>query len=79
MSYSLEAGNNMWLFKRKTPSKLPHEKEIEEVRKETHQKIHEAAQSFDKLNRLLEERGDTAYNVFVATGGPRRNTKGKKK
>lgn len=31
--------------------------------------------SLDKLNKLLEEKGDTAYNIFNATGGPRRQQK----
>lgn len=71
---------DMWLFGRGKPSQT--EARVQDIHQDTFAKIDRATESIDKatasidkLNRLLEEKGDTAYNIFVATGGPRRNKK----
>lgn len=72
------AGGDMFSLRRKPVhalihmDDLPHQDEIEAARHETHQAVQELNNSFEKLNKALEKRGDTAYNIFVATGGRRR-------
>jgi Cdc6-like AAA superfamily ATPase len=69
MMQYLEIGTSMLFFKRKPQEEpeLPHQDAIDAARKQTHKVIHEAAVSMDELNRLLEAKGDTAYNIFRAT------------
>lgn len=40
---------------------------LEAIRQETNQKFDEFAETFKAFNKVLEEKGDTAYNVFMAT------------
>lgn len=51
------------------------EVEIQAIRKDLNNKIKDAAEKTEKVNRLLEGEGGTTYLIFLATGGERRNGK----
>ena len=51
--------------------------EIDAVREQTNKALKEFNEKFNELNKVLEERGDTAYNVFMATPASRNYRKKK--
>lgn len=51
------------------------EAEIQAIREEVNDKIKEAAEKTEKVNKLLEDKGGTTYLIFLATGGERRSGK----
>lgn len=67
----------LWFKKKTHTNPLPHEREIKEAREATHSTIDDLNAKFDELNKALEARGDSAFNLFVATGGLRRAKKEK--
>ena len=84
MHYLLTAkeSNTMWFKKGKTKT----EQTIRDIHAATFESIDRATAAIDrntenleKLNKALEQRGDVAYNVFVATGGLRRQQASKRK
>lgn len=64
----------MWLFDRQKRQEQAQEREavIQAIRKDTFNKIEEATEKTERVNKLLDDRGIT-YLLFLATGGGRRN------
>lgn len=66
----------MWFFRHKrndTQEMDRKEAEIQRIRGELLDTIDHASETTQRLNKLLEEKGDRAYLIFLATGGVRRN------
>lgn len=66
----------MWFRKRRPiPDSDEREAEIQAIRADLYKKIDAATNSTAKLNRLIDERRDTTWLMFLAMGGERRNGK----
>lgn len=74
MIYYLAAGvNSMSIFHRKKTVHDPKEAEIQAIREETFRKIEKSNKSTQKLINLLESKTlNVTENIFLATGGERR-------
>ncbi len=66
----------MWLFNRRKKAVEDTEREIQALRAEGFSKVDEANRKTDKATNKVEEflsTHDTAYLIFLATGGERRS------
>lgn len=75
--YSLASGvGSMWFRRKRSVTDTDRtEAQIQAVRADLFHTIDQASENTEKLNKLLAQKGDTTYLIFLATGGEKRNAK----